>query len=110
MINYKQFINVSVIDILVLFLSIGHETGKLIMSDAGATALTSVLLILVIVDIVGNSLVCSIIKRNRDMRSVPTLWVRSFRMIRNTGSLCIKGAGESLLRVDLPDPTDVWSE
>ena len=39
------------------------------MSEStGVVAITTVLSILVMVDIVGNSLVCLIIKRNRDMR------------------------------------------
>ena len=49
----------------------GHETN--IMSEsAAAIAMTTVLSILVIVDIVGNSLVCAIIKRHRDMRYAET--------------------------------------
>ncbi|KAL9957219.1 hypothetical protein ACROYT_G038829 [Oculina patagonica] len=40
------------------------------MPESAATiAITTVLAILVIFDIVGNSLVCAIIKRNRDMRT-----------------------------------------
>ena len=40
-----------------------------IMSESAAvTAISTVLYVLVIVDIVGNSVVCAIIKRNRDMR------------------------------------------
>ncbi|XP_078346931.1 pyroglutamylated RF-amide peptide receptor-like [Oculina patagonica] len=39
------------------------------MSELAGVAITTVLSILVIVDIVGNSLVCLIIKRNRDMRT-----------------------------------------
>ena len=40
--------------------------------SAAAVVITTVLSILVIVDIVGNSVVCAIIKRNRDMRYVET--------------------------------------
>ncbi|KAL9957199.1 hypothetical protein ACROYT_G038808 [Oculina patagonica] len=38
------------------------------MSELAGVAITTVLLLLVIVDIVGNSVVCAIIKRNREMR------------------------------------------
>ncbi|KAL9957216.1 hypothetical protein ACROYT_G038826 [Oculina patagonica] len=38
------------------------------MFDSATIAITTVLSILVIVDIVGNSLVCAIVKRNRDLR------------------------------------------
>lgn len=38
------------------------------MSEAADVVITTVLFILVIVDIVGNSVVCAIIKRSRDMR------------------------------------------
>ncbi|KAL9958484.1 hypothetical protein ACROYT_G035501 [Oculina patagonica] len=38
------------------------------MSESAGVAITTALSILVIVDIVGNSLVCVIIKRNRDLR------------------------------------------
>lgn len=40
------------------------------MSEIASVAIITVLSVLVIVDIVGNSLVCAIIKRNRDMRYV----------------------------------------
>ncbi len=40
------------------------------MFEQAGVAITTVLSILIIVDIVGNSLVCAIIKRNRDMRYV----------------------------------------
>ncbi|KAL9957230.1 hypothetical protein ACROYT_G038841 [Oculina patagonica] len=39
------------------------------MSESAGVAITTVLSILAVVDIVGNSLVCAIIKRNRDMRT-----------------------------------------
>ncbi|KAL9957241.1 hypothetical protein ACROYT_G038853 [Oculina patagonica] len=39
------------------------------MSESAGVAITTVLSVLVIVDIVGNSVVCAIIKRNRDMRT-----------------------------------------
>ncbi|KAL9957240.1 hypothetical protein ACROYT_G038852 [Oculina patagonica] len=39
------------------------------MSESAGVAITTVLSILVIVDVVGNSVVCAIIKRNRDMRT-----------------------------------------
>lgn len=45
------------------------------MPESSAIAITTVLSILVIVDIVGNSLVCLIIKRNRDMRYVDTMCI-----------------------------------
>ena len=38
------------------------------MSESASVAITTVLSILVIVDIVGNFLVCLIMKRSRDMR------------------------------------------
>ena len=38
------------------------------MSESAGAAITTALSILVIIDIVGNSLVCVIIKRNRDLR------------------------------------------
>ena len=40
------------------------------MSEPAGVPLTIVLFIMVIVNIIGNSLVCLIIKRNRDMRYV----------------------------------------
>ena len=40
------------------------------MSEIASVAMTTVLCILVAVDIAGNSLVCLIIKKNRDMRYV----------------------------------------
>jgi len=40
------------------------------MLQSADVAITTVLILLVIVDIVGNSLVCAIIKRNRVMRYV----------------------------------------
>lgn len=43
------------------------------MSQSAAVAITTVLFILVVVDIVGNSLVCAIIKKNRDMRYAKTV-------------------------------------
>lgn len=45
------------------------------MPESSAIAITTVLSTLVIVDIVGNSLVCLIIKRNRDMRYVDTMCI-----------------------------------
>ena len=42
------------------------------MSESARVAITTVLFILVTLDIVGNSLVCLIIKRNRDMRYAET--------------------------------------
>lgn len=47
------------------------------MSETASAAITIILLLLVIVDIVGNSLVCAIIKRNRDMRYVDNRMVRT---------------------------------
>lgn len=38
------------------------------MSEPASIAITTILCILAIVDIAGNSLVCAIISRNRDMR------------------------------------------
>ena len=40
------------------------------MLDSGDVVITTILSLLVIVDIVGNSLVCAIIKKNRVMRYV----------------------------------------
>lgn len=40
------------------------------MFEIASVAITTVLSVLVLVDIVGNSLVCAIIKRNREMRYV----------------------------------------
>lgn len=45
------------------------------MPESSAIAITTVLSTLVIVDIVGNSFVCLIIKRNRDMRYVDTMCI-----------------------------------
>ena len=42
------------------------------MSESAAFAITTVLSILAIVDIVGNTLVCLIIWRNQDMRYAKT--------------------------------------
>ncbi|KAL9978218.1 hypothetical protein ACROYT_G015713 [Oculina patagonica] len=39
-----------------------------VMSKSGGVALTTALFTLALIDIIGNSLVCTIIKRNRDMR------------------------------------------
>ena len=42
------------------------------MSESAGVAITTILAILVIIDILGNALVCLIVKRNRDMRYVVT--------------------------------------
>ena len=48
------------------------------MSQSAGVAITTVLSILVIVDIVGNFLVCVIIKRNREMRYAKTDCIKQF--------------------------------
>ena len=50
----------------------GTLTSSIMSESAAAIAITTVLSILVIADIVGNSLVCAIIKRYRDMRYAET--------------------------------------
>ncbi len=48
----------------------GHREARQssMMSDSAGVPITTVLSILVVVNIIGNTLVCLIIKRNRDMR------------------------------------------
>ena len=62
------------IDALILTYFSGYQTvinlHCFAMSETGSVAMKTVLCILVVVDIVGNSLVCLIIKRYRHMRYV----------------------------------------
>ena len=57
------------------------------MSDSAAIAMATVLTILVIIDIVGNSLVCAIIKKNRDMRYVDTVYMLHKKSSVSTASI-----------------------
>lgn len=52
----------------------GHGTNDdtPLMSESTGVVITTVLFVLVVVNIVGNSLVCAIIKRNRELRYVET--------------------------------------
>ena len=43
------------------------------MTDAAGVAVTTVYFILIVVNVVGNSFVCAIIKNNRDMRYAQTI-------------------------------------
>ena len=68
-----------------------------IMFEIASVAITTVLSVLVLVDIVGNSLVCAIIKRNREMRYVekkmlPTMLTEILTI------LLIKRVSQTLLR------------
>ena len=40
------------------------------MSESTGAAITTVMFVLVVISTVGNSLVCAVIKRNRDMRYI----------------------------------------
>jgi hypothetical protein len=55
------------------------------MPETASVAITTVLSVLVIVNIVGNSLVCAIIKRNRDMRYVENREMKSRVLYLNKG-------------------------
>lgn len=54
------------------------------MSETASVAITTVHSVLVIVDIIGNSLVCAIIKKNRDMRYVENTMMPTTRFKINT--------------------------
>ena len=54
------------------FFYLGHVTNPSVMFESSEIAVATVHFILVVVVIVGNSLVCAIVKKHRDMRYVPT--------------------------------------
>ena len=67
-----------------------------IMFEIASVAITTVLSVLVLVDIVGNSLVCAIIKRNREMRYVEKKMVPT--MLTEILTISIKRVSQTLLR------------
>ena len=66
------------------------------MFEIASVAITTVLSVLVLVDIVGNSLVCAIIKRNREMRYVEKKMVPT--MLTEILTISIKRVSQTLLR------------
>ena len=70
------------------------------MSETAGVAITIVHSVLVIVDIVGNSLVCVIIKRNRDMRYVENRMVRTtlIEILKTAARLAQLGERQSAVR------------
>ena len=66
--NYQSFIPSNLI-----FIQVKQHSS--VMSELSSVAITTFLSILILADIVGNALVCAIIKKNRDMRYADILSV-----------------------------------